>query len=63
MCLLLEGVLVGGYLAGECAALIAVGPLKERVNHEVNSEDTKREKYVERHLCFPRTDGALLQLD
>jgi hypothetical protein len=42
-----EAILVGGYSAGECAARVAIGPLKERVDHEFNAEDAKRKKYVE----------------
>jgi hypothetical protein len=35
----------------------AVGPMKERVDHEVSAEYAKREKRVERYLCLPKTDA------
>jgi hypothetical protein len=41
----------------------AVNPMKEYVDHEVSNEDAKTEKYVERHLCLPKTHADLQQPD
>jgi hypothetical protein len=45
---------MGGNLARYGAALVAVGPLKERVNHEVDPQNTQREKNIERHRFVPQ---------
>jgi hypothetical protein len=57
---LVEGIFVCGYLASKGAALIAVGPLKKRVEHKAKAEDAKRQKYGKRHGSLHRTAQVLL---
>jgi hypothetical protein len=53
-----EGVRAGGRLAPMYATLVATGPPDQRVHHEGNTEDAKREEYVERHRSLPMTNGS-----
>jgi hypothetical protein len=45
-------------LSLECVMVGTIGPpLKEHIGHEISAEGIKHEKYVERHLCVPKTDA------
>jgi hypothetical protein len=43
--LIFASFLAGCYLASKTAALFAINPLKEDVNHEVEAEDAERQKH------------------
>jgi len=43
----------GGEFASHGATLVAIGPLKEKVDQEINSNYTEREKYIQRHHFVP----------
>jgi len=53
-----EGLPAGGYLPGNCAALVSVYPHKKYVKHEIHSEDAKYQKYIQQHSSLARTDGS-----
>ena len=54
---------VGGYLAGDGPALVAVGPLKQHIEHEVEAKNAKGQKYSERHRFHARTGEVLPPLE
>jgi hypothetical protein len=39
----------GGYLAGNCAALVTINSMKEYVHQQIKSENAKRHEYGKRH--------------
>jgi hypothetical protein len=49
----------GSYLAGTCAALVAIKSMKECVNQQIKSENAKRHEYGKRHGSLNRTGTSL----
>jgi len=49
----------GGYLAGNCAALVAINSMKEHLNQQIKSENAKRHEYGKRHDSLNRTGTSL----
>lgn len=48
---------MGSHLPLYRSPLVAVAPLKERINHEVYSQDANREKQRNRHRPSPKSAG------
>jgi hypothetical protein len=57
--LLSERIPVGRNLAGDGAALVAIGQLEENINHEVEAKNAKGQKYGEGHRFCNRTGEVL----
>ena len=51
---------VGGHLPGDEAALVAPGPLKQHIDHEIDSKNAKSKEYGQGHRCRARTGGSCL---
>jgi|SRR5580704_15092529 hypothetical protein len=58
--LLLECISLNGYLTRNCATLVAIGPLKKYVNHEVEAENANCQKHRSRHGNLPGAGGYSL---
>ena len=47
------------YLAGNCAALVAINSMKRHVNQQIKSENAKRHEYGKRHGSLNQTGTSL----
>jgi hypothetical protein len=60
--LLLERISLNGYLTRNCPTLVAIGPLKKYVNHEVEAENANCQKHRNRHGDLPGAERVLPEL-